>query len=212
MVGFLESFFLPGYMDWGKLRSKNKKEWNQWLAILTKKAWSKRICLPFFLLKLTLQGFLSNEHNIYFIFLSREATNSCKNVETLQWKTGLSLLQISASCTSVIYNTDRPSLPFPSLSLKVVPPRQYGLVLLATLIRGGGGNHKHKIMDRSFKQKWGTVSQVFLQLIAALYKKKASIDYSAQQDCITISVYFLFYFIVKELISTHMIKVFRGWY
>ena len=56
------------------------------------------------------------------------------------------------------------------------------------------------------------MSQVFLQLIAALYKKKASIDYSAQQDCITISVYFLFYFIVKELISTDMIKVFRGWY
>ena len=113
MVGFLESFFLPGNMDWGKLRSKNKKEWNQWLAILTKKAWSKRICLPFFLSKLTLQGFLSNEHNIYFIFLSGEATTSCKNVET-RWKTGLSLLQIAASCTSVIYNTDRPSPP-PSL-------------------------------------------------------------------------------------------------
>ena len=107
-------FFLPGYMDWGKLRSKNKKEWNQWLAILTKKAWSKRSCLPLFLLKLTLQGFLSNEHNIYFIFLSGEATTSCKNVETLQWKTSLSLLQIAASCTSVIYNTDRPSPP-PSL-------------------------------------------------------------------------------------------------
>ena len=164
MVGFLESFFLPGYMDWEKLRSKNKKEWNQWLAILTK----KDLFTPFFVIKLTLQGFLSNEHNIYFIFLSGEATTSCKNVETLRWKTGLSLLQIAASCTSEIYNTDRPPpppLPFPfiqSCSTK------YGLVLPATLIRGGGRDHKHKIMDRPFKQKWGTVSQVFLQLIAAL--------------------------------------------
>ena len=137
MVGFLESFFLPGNMDWGKLRSKNKKEWNQWLAILTKKAWSKRICLPFFLSKLTLQGFLSNEHNIYFIFLSGEATTSCKNVET-RWKTGLSLLQIAASCTSVIYNTDRPSPPLPFPFIKSCSTK-YGLVLLATLIRGGGG-------------------------------------------------------------------------
>ena len=157
-------------MDWGKLRSKNKKEWNQWLAILTKKAWSKRICLPLFLLKLTFQGFLSNEHNIYFIFLSGEATTSCKNVETLRWKIGLSLLQIAASCTSVIYNTDRPSPPSPSLPFPFIQScsTKYGLVLTATLIRGGGRDHKHKIMDRPFKQKWGTVSQVFLQLIAAL--------------------------------------------
>ena len=65
--------------------------------------------------------------------------------------------------------TGPPPLPFPSIQSCST---KYGLVLQATLIRGGGGDHKHKIMDRSFKQKWGTVSQVFLQLIAALWKRK----------------------------------------
>ena len=32
---------------------------------------------------------------------------------------------------------------------------------------GGGGGHKHKIMDRPFKPKYGTVSQVLLQLVVA---------------------------------------------
>ena len=32
---------------------------------------------------------------------------------------------------------------------------------------GGGGGHKHKIMDRPFKTKYGTVSQVLLQLVVA---------------------------------------------
>ena len=65
--------------------------------------------------------------------------------------------------------TGPPPLPFPSIQSIST---KYGLVLQATLIRGGGGDHKHKIMDRSFKQKWGTVSQVFLQLIVALWKRK----------------------------------------
>jgi len=35
------------------------------------------------------------------------------------------------------------------------------------LKRGGGGGHKHKIMYRPFKPKYGTVSQVLLQLVVA---------------------------------------------
>ena len=35
--------------------------------------------------------------------------------------------------------------------------------MLATLIREG--DHKHKIMDRAFMPKYGTVSQVLLQLV-----------------------------------------------
>ena len=48
------------------------------------------------------------------------------------------MLQITASHRSVRYNTD---LPPPSpLPFRVVPPSfEHGLVLLATLIRGGGG-------------------------------------------------------------------------
>ena len=33
--------------------------------------------------------------------------------------------------------------------------------------KGWTGGHKHKIMDRSFKPKYGTVSQVLLQLVVA---------------------------------------------
>ena len=40
-------------------------------------------------------------------------------------------------------------------------------MLLATLIKGGGGDHKHKIMDRPFMPKYSTVCQVLLQLVVA---------------------------------------------
>ena len=46
----------------------------------------------------------------------------------------------------------------------------HGLILLATLIRGGGGGgvQKHEIMDRPFGPKYGTMSQVLkLQLVVA---------------------------------------------
>ena len=39
--------------------------------------------------------------------------------------------------------------------------------MLASFIRGGGGDHKQKIMDRSFMPKYDTVSQVLLQLVVA---------------------------------------------
>ena len=51
-------------------------------------------------------------------------------------------------------------------SVRSVPPSfEHGLVLLATLIRCGGV--EHKIMDSSFMPKYGTVSQVLLQLVVA---------------------------------------------
>ena len=44
----------------------------------------------------------------------------------------------------------------------------HGLVLLTTLIRGGGGDQKHEIMDRPFRPKYGTMSQVLKwQLVVA---------------------------------------------
>ena len=38
---------------------------------------------------------------------------------------------------------------------------------------GGGGGGSHKIMDRPFKPKYGTVSQVLLQLVVAVFKMAA---------------------------------------
>ena len=35
---------------------------------------------------------------------------------------------------------------------------------------GGGGDHKHKIMDRPFMPKYGKVSPVLLQLVVRLTK------------------------------------------
>ena len=37
------------------------------------------------------------------------------------------------------------------------------------MVEGGGGGHKHKIMDEPFKPKYGTVSQVLLQLLLETY-------------------------------------------
>ena len=58
-----------------------------------------------------------------------------------------------------------PLLPPPPF--KVVPPSfEHGLVMLATFKRGGGGGgQEHKIMHGPFKPKYGTVSQVLLQLV-----------------------------------------------
>ena len=61
------------------------------------------------------------------------------------------------------YNTD---LHF-SLPFKVVPLRfEHDLVLLATLIRGGGGSQAQD-HDQAIAAKISTVSQVLLQLVVA---------------------------------------------
>ena len=39
--------------------------------------------------------------------------------------------------------------------------------MLATLIKGWRGDHKHKTIDRPFMPKYGTVSQVLLELVVA---------------------------------------------
>ena len=61
------------------------------------------------------------------------------------------LVQIAASHRSVRHNDD---LPTPSHSRFFLDRR---------------GDHKHKIMDRLFKPKYSTVSQVLLQLFVACF-------------------------------------------
>ena len=54
-------------------------------------------------------------------------------------------------------------------SFKVVPPSfELWSCIASTFDKGWRGDHKHKIMDRPFMPKYGTVSQELLQLDVAL--------------------------------------------
>ena len=71
------------------------------------------------------------------------------------------MLQIDASHRSVRYNTDLPP-PFHSkLFLQV-------LSIASNFDKGWRGDHKHKIMDRPFMPKYGTMSQVLFQLVVVI--------------------------------------------
>ena len=67
---------------------------------------------------------------------------------------------------SVRYNTHLPPPSHTKLFLQVLIML---LLLLPTLIRGGGEITRNKIMDRPFMLKYGTVSQVLLQLVALIF-------------------------------------------
>ena len=104
----------------------------------------------------------------YFIFGLRNdttlnslhATTSCKNVETLPWKNDL-------SCFKSLLVTGLWGIILTSLPFKVVRPSfEYGLVLLATLIRGGGGITSTRSWTGHLCQNT-VVSQVLLQLVVA---------------------------------------------
>ena len=93
-------------------------------------------------------------------------------------KKGPFLLQIAG-----LWDVDWPSSSLPFI---VVPPSfECGLVLLATLIRGGEGITGK--MDRSFKPKYGTVSQVLLQLFVAFLSLISSFWLFSSQLQITLS-------------------------
>ena len=80
---------------------------------------------------------------------------SCYNQLQTCWDTPTKkrpfLLQIATGHRSVRYNADLP------------PPSRWKLFVY----RGWRRHHKHKIMDRPFMPKYGTVSQVLLQLVVA---------------------------------------------
>ena len=66
-----------------------------------------------------------------------------------RYKRVLVLLQITASHTSVQYNT--PSYP----PFKVVPPSfEHALVLLATLVRGGGLLNRNEVQCLQYFYNW----------------------------------------------------------
>ena len=83
------------------------------------------------------------------------------------------LLQIAAGHRSVRYNTDLPPPSHSKLFLQVL-----SLVLYqASNFDKGWSHHKQKIMDRPFMPKYGTVSQVLLQLCVALYSNAEALIY-----------------------------------
>ena len=89
------------------------------------------------------------------------ATTSCKNVETLPRRNGL-------SCFKSLLVTGLRDIILTSLPFKVVHPSfVYGLVLLATLIRGGGGIKSTRSWTGHLCHLYGTVSHVLLQLVVA---------------------------------------------
>ena len=81
------------------------------------------------------------------------------------------LLQIAPGNRSVKYNTDLPP-PIQSCSSK----SWVWSCIASNFGKGWRGDHKHKIMDGPFMPKYGTVSQVLLQLVVA-YFHDAAIDH-----------------------------------
>ena len=74
------------------------------------------------------------------------------------------VIQYNVKQTFLTSNRSPPSSP----PLKVVPPSfEHGLVLLTTLIRGGGGITSTR--SRGGQSSQGTVSQVFLQVVVATF-------------------------------------------
>ena len=95
------------------------------------------------------------------------AATSCKNVETLPWKNDL-------SCRKSLLVTGLWDIILTSL----LPPNQscsskfwVWSSISSNFDKGWRGDHKHKIMDGLFMPKYGTVSQVLLQLVVASIRR-----------------------------------------
>ena len=94
-------------------------------------------------------------------FIANIATTSCKNVETLPQKNDLSCFKLLL--VTGLWDKILTSLlpPIQSCSSKV----WVWSCIASNFDKGWRGDHKHKIMDRPFMPKYGTVSQVLLQLV-----------------------------------------------
>ena len=101
----------------------------------------------------------------------RTQITSCKNVEVCPWKNDLSCFKLLL----VIGLWDK------TLTSPVFPPIQscsskfWAWSCIASNFDKGWSHHKQKIMDRPFMPKYGTVSQVLLQLCVAYSNAEALI-------------------------------------
>ena len=90
-------------------------------------------------------------------------TTSCKNVETLSRKNNLSCFK-SLLVTGLWDKIVTPLLP----PIQSCSSKFWAWSCIASNFeKGWRGGHEHKIMDRPLKPKYGTVSQVLLQMVVA---------------------------------------------
>ena len=109
----------------------------------------------------------------YFIFGLRNdttlnslhATTSCKNVETLPWKNDLSCCKslLLTGVWDIILTSLLP--PIQSCSSKF----WVWSCIASNFDKGWRGDHKHKIMDRPFMPKYGSVSSTFATGCGCMY-------------------------------------------
>ena len=85
------------------------------------------------------------------------------------------MLQIAASHRSVKYNTHLPPSSHSKLFLQVY--------IASNFDKGWRGDHKHKIMDRPLIPKYGTVSQVLLQLVVVSVIWPSTEEFIAETTC-----------------------------
>jgi len=97
------------------------------------------------------------------------ATTSWKNVETLARKNDLSCFKslLVTGLWDMILTSHLP--PIQSCSSKF----WVSSCIASSFDKGWRGDRKHKIMDRPFMRKYGTVSQVLLQLVVAQMARQA---------------------------------------
>ena len=130
---------------------------NKWQFCAAKLAKSANYCSSAFFAKyIKIMLVMTNYAKDY-------VTTSCKNFETLRRKNDLSCFKSLPATglwdiilTSLLHSIQSCSSKFCAWSC-----------IASNFDKGWRGNHQHEIMDGPFKSKYGTVSQVLLQLVVS---------------------------------------------
>ena len=98
-----------------------------------------------------------NQSKCGLLSITRNATTSCKNVKTLPRKNDLSCFKslLITGLWDIILTSLLPSIQSCSSKFWVWP------CIASNFDKGWRGGHKHKIMDRPFMAKYGSVSSTF---------------------------------------------------
>ena len=114
------------------------------------------------------------------IHLRNVGTISCKNVETLPLKNNLS--RFKSLLVTGLWDITLTYLlpPIQSCSCKFWA----WSCIVSNFAKGWRGDHKHKIMDRPLIPKYGTVSQVLLQLVLVSVIWPSTKEFIAETTCL----------------------------
>ena len=98
-----------------------------------------------------------NQSKCGLLSITRNATTSCKNVKTLPRKNDLSCFKslLITGLWDIILTSLLPPIQSCSSKFWVWP------CIASNFDKGWRGGHKHKIMDRPFMAKYGSVSSTF---------------------------------------------------